>query len=534
MKKSFKYIFGLLLVSSVISCKKDLDINTNPNQPLSATVNTVLPQAIVATANNIAQFNFYGGQVVGYFSNGGGVSGWGSIISYNYQNDEFAALWGNTYDILTDVKYVLDQSANDPTKAQFGAAAKVLKAYNFELLVDTYNDVPYTEANLGLANLQPKYDKATDIYKNLADLLDQAIATFKAGGSGQGTPAFVAADPLFGGSLTRWAELANTIKLKLVLKGQGKVAFTNTTFDAVGFIKADASVQPGYAKIDGKQNPAYNRWAYLASGTAVGSASQYALTPYIMSFYNGTKINDPARANVTFRTGTTTPVNQLGYQLADAGRGQAPSSWYVSRTVGTVTYDKIGILKGPEASQPLMLEAESYFLQAEANLKGLVTGDAYTNFQAGILGSFKYLYLNNSGTQSTGFNAGADATTYNTANTESFLVNYNTFTTRDSNNNLVTRPTTTEEKLQAIITQKYIAFNMTFGHEAWNEYRRTGYPAIITASPTPSQTFVSIASQSTAANKLPTRILYPITEFKYNPANVPNVDKYSTKIFWAK
>lgn len=522
MKKSFKYIFGLLLVSSVISCKKDLDINTNPNQPLAATVNTVLPQAIVATANNIAQFNFYGGQVAGYFANGGGVSGWGSIVSYNYQNDEFSGLWANTYDILTDVKYVLDQSANDATKSQFNAAAKVLKAYNFELLVDTYNDVPYTEANLGLANVQPKYDKATDIYKNLADLLDQAIATFKAGGSAKGTPAFVAADPLFGGNddqLTRWAQLANTIKLKLVLKGQGKVTFTNTTFDAIGFITADANVQPVYTKIDGKQNPAWNRWAYAASGTAVGAASQYAVTPYIMSFYNGNKLNDAKRAAVTFKSGTTTAVNQLGYQLSDAGRGAAPSSWFVGTDVNT--YSKVGILKGPDASQPLMLAAESYFLQAEANVKGLVTGTAATNFKSGIIASFNYLYTDNTGAVPSTRTPAADADAYVTANTASFLANFAV-------------ATTDAQKLEAIITQKYIAFNMTFGHEAWNEFRRTGYPTIVTSGASANQTFVSITSEATAANKLPTRILYPITEFKYNAANIPTVDKYTSKIFWAK
>jgi hypothetical protein len=517
MKKSFKYIFGLLLVSSVISCKKDLDINTNPNQPLAATVNTVLPQAIVATANNIAQFNFYGGQVAGYFSNGGGVSGWGSIISYNYQNDEFAALWGNTYDILTDVKYVLDQSANDPTKAQFGAAAKVLKAYNFELLVDTYNDVPYTEANLGLANVQPKYDKATDIYKNLADLLDQAITTFKVGGTG--TPAFVASDPLYAGSLTKWAQLANTIKLKLVLKGQGKVTFTNTTFDAIGFINADANVQPVYTKIDGKQNPAWNRWAYAASGTAVGAASQYAVTPYIMSFYNGNKLNDTKRAAVTFKSGTATAVNQLGYQLSDAGRGAAPSSWFVGADINS--YSKVGILKGPDASQPIMLAAESYFLQAEANVKGLVTGTAATNFRLGIVASFNYLYTDNTGAVPSTRTPAADADAYILNNAGEPNADF-------------AAATTDAQKLEAIITQKYIAFNMTFGHEAWNEFRRTGYPVIVNSGASASDTFVSTASQATSANKLPTRILYPITEFKYNTANIPAVDKYTSKIFWAK
>lgn len=525
MKKSFKYIFGLLLVSSVISCKKDLDINTNPNQPLAATVNTVLPQAIVATANNIAQFNFYGGQVAGYFANGGGVSGWGSIVSYNYQNDEFAGLWANTYDILTDVKYVADQSSSDATKAEFSAAAKVLKAYNFQLLVDTYNDVPYSEANLGLANVQPKYDKATDIYKNLADLCDQAITSFKA--VTKASPAFVASDPLFAGSAAKWAQLANTIKLKLVLKGRGKVTFTNTTFDTtVGFIDADASVQPGYTKIDGKQNPAWNRWAYAASGTAVGAASQYAVTPWIMSFYNGTKLKDATRANLTFKSGVTTATNQLGYQLSDAGRGASPSSWF--RGTDATTYEHVGILKGPDASQPIMLAAESYFLQAEANLSGLVAGTAATNFDSGVKASYRYLATNNAGTvtvteqQITDWLASYKTSNINAAtNTGNPLVDFSA-------------AATDEQKLAAIITQKYLAFNMTFGHEAWNEFRRTGYPAIVTSGANSSQTFVSITSQATAANKLPTRILYPITEFKYNAANIPAADKYTSKIFWAK
>jgi len=519
MKKSFKYILGLLVVTSAFSCKKQLDINTNPNSPITGTVRTVLPQAIVATANNLAQFNAYGAQVSGYFANGGGVSGWGSIISYNYQNNEFTGLWSGTYDILTDVKYVLDESNNVSTLVEFNAAAKVLKAYNFELLVDTYNDVPYTEANLGLANLQPKYDKGTDIYKNLADLCDQAIVSFKTVTAA--TPAFVAADPLYGGNAAKWSQLANTIKLKLILKGRGKVTFTNTTLDAtVGFITDDAIVQPGYTKIDGKQNPAWNRWAYLASNAVVGSASQYAPTPYIMSFYDGKKITDPARANVVYKSGTTTPVNQLGYQLSNAGRGASPSSWF--RGSSATTYDRIGILKGPDAGQPIMLASESYFLQAEANLNGTVAGgNAKANYLLGITNSYKYLYTNNAGTVTAGKDPAADATAYQTANVTSRLVNYDL-------------ATTDAQKLETIITQKYIAFNMLFGHEAWNEYRRTGYPTIQISGAARDQTFVSIVSESPAADKLPARILYPVTENQYNSGNVPTVNKYTSKIFWAK
>lgn len=519
MKKNYKYFLGLLLISSVFACKKDLDINDNPNAPVEATVRTVLPQALTATANNMSQFNNYGAQVVGYYANGGGVSGWGSIVSYNYQTSEFNGLWSTTYDILTDVKYVLDKSEGDATLTEFNAAAKVLKAYNFQLLVDTYNDVPYTEANQGLGTLLPKYDKGTDIYKSLADLCDEAIASFKTVTTA--TPAFKIADPLFGGDAKRWAQFANTLKLKLVLKGKGKVQFSNTTFDAaVGFITADASVQPGYTKIEGKQNPAWNRWAYSASGAAVSAASQYAVTPWIMSFYDDTKIYDPARANVVFKSGVSTAVNQLGYQLSDAGRGATPSSWF--RGSNASTYDKIGILKGPDAAQPIMLAAESYFLQAEASLDGtLPAGSAKTAYLSGIEASFRYLYLNNAGTVTAGKDPVADAATYQADNVENPLVNFDL-------------AVTDAQKLEAIITQKYIAFNMLFGHEAWNEFRRTGYPSIRTSGADETESFVSIVSESSAPNKLPTRLPYPLSEYKYNAGNIPDADKYTSKIFWAK
>ncbi|MCZ4243275.1 SusD/RagB family nutrient-binding outer membrane lipoprotein [Pedobacter punctiformis] len=520
MRNISKYIFGLMILSSFYACKKDLDINVNPNTATQASVKTVLPTSLVSTAANIVTYNnsITGAQLAGYYGNGGGVSGWNAIISYNYQSSDGQALWTNTYNTLTDVNYVITNSAGDASLNEFNAAAKVLKAFNFQLLVDVYNDVPYTDANQGTKVLQPKYDKGTDIYKALADLCDDAIAKFKP--LTAGTPAFVTADPLFKGDPKKWAAFAQTLKLKLILKGGTKVAFTNKTFDtSVGFLTDDAIVQPGYAKLDGKQNPMWNSWAYSFSGAAVAAGSNYAVTPYIMTFYDKKKINDPARAAVVYKSGISTAVNQLGYQGADAGRGAAPNSWFIGTSA--TTYSKIGIFKGPDMGQPIMLGAESYFLQAEANVIGLVAGTASTNFQNGITASFAYLYKDNTGANSTGKNAVADVATYLTANATNPLVNWSLATTNDM-------------KIEAIITQKYIAFNQLFGHEAWNEFRRTGYPTMV-GTTDKFLTIASTVSEATAANKLPTRILYPLTEYQFNAGNIPSgIDKYTSKIFWAK
>lgn len=510
---------------SLASCSKSLDINDNPNNPTESTPQLVFPQALVATARVVSPFNTYGTQLVGYRANGGGVSGWGSIISYNFTTTDFNSLWSSSYDILNDLQYV-ENTSKPQGQMDLYYAAKLLKVYNYMNLVDTYNDIPYSQALKGKASLTPAYDKAIDIYKDLGSQLDSVVAYFKTSTS---STLFENTDFMYEGDGEKWAQLANTIKLKMLLKAKGKVQFAKTTLDDVGFVTEDVIVNPGFVKNDGKQNPMWNAWAYLYDGSAVGAASQYVPTPYIMTFYNGTKIADEARADLVYKLGISTPVNQLGYQQSDAGRGQAPSSWFLGSS--STSYTGKGILKGPAAGQPIMLASESYFLQAEAVLEGVVAGDVSELFNEGIKSSYNYLNRNE-----------ADAETLSAADLSAYLANYKA----DNPNSLlvnIEKATKKDEKLQAIITQKYIAFNFLFGHEAWNEYRRTGYPSLLIPGTTNyypnnvanrNNTFVSITSEATAVDKLPARVTYPNTEFNYNSANVPTIDKYTSKIFWAK
>ena len=50
-----------------------------------------------------------------------------------------------------------------------------MRAHSYQLLVDAYNDVPYTDALKGQENLTPAYTDAKVIYKDLSDQLDRAI-----------------------------------------------------------------------------------------------------------------------------------------------------------------------------------------------------------------------------------------------------------------------------------------------------------------------------------------------------------------------
>lgn len=500
------------------SCKKFLDINTNPNSATSATPDLILPLAMTATASDMSGFNTYGSQLGGYSANAGGYGGFGEAISYNFSSGTFGGLWSNTYNNLEDYQNIINSTdAQAPTLNNFNAAAKIMKAINFELLVDAYNDVPYTEALMGTANLTPKYDKAEDIYASIATLLDSAIKRINDASSAAGVTPLGTSDVLFGGDMKKWKQLANTVKLRLILTSNGKVNFANKSFDDAGFLTTDALIDPGYTRDNGKQNPDWNAWGFGYTGTDANKA--WIPTQYVMGFYDGNKLADTGRGKAIYYQFPKTGYNRLGVESVSTPKCPSGSFWYsgTNRT-GSSAGGATGILKGPSAGYPLMLAAESYFLQAEAALNGTISGNSEDLFNAGILASFKYLYLNESG--ATVGNPVADFEKYQNDNITDRRVYYKL-------------ALTTEEKLEAIITQKYIANNYIRGEVSWNDYRRTHYPSV-TPGGNGYQTFASTVSESPRPDKLPTRISYPTVEVTYNPTNVESASPFTSFIFWAK
>ena len=244
---------GVLLGTT--SCKKYLDINTDPNRAGTATISPelLLPQALTATANIVNGYNTMGAQLGGFMANAGGYGGFGVSISYQFTTANFNGQFSGPYDNLEDYYTILQRTEGDPLGSYYNGAARIMKAMMFQLLVDAYNDVPYFEALTGEI-LTPKYDDATEIYKSLADELDMAIQTINTGDATSGVKLLGATDVLFGGDMVKWKQFANTIKLRLHVQGQGKVSFSNTTFSTDGFLTTDALVNPGYVKDAEKQN----------------------------------------------------------------------------------------------------------------------------------------------------------------------------------------------------------------------------------------------------------------------------------------
>lgn len=510
---------AMLLAS--VSCDSYLDINENPNSATSASALLVLPQAITGSAAISSAYNSYGAHFGGYIANAGGFSGFGNLFNYQIVPGDYNTLWISTYDNLQDYQYVIEQTNGSDELAYANATAKIMTALNYQRLVDAFNNVPYSEALQNNANLTPKYDDAATIYQDLIAKLDDAIGVISSAKFPKNLNA--SSDPLFSGNMTKWKQFANTLKLRMLIRISGVASladFAQKGFKgidtSIGFLTDDAVVNPGYVK--DKPNPLWNAWAYSTTGTL--SNSSRTATKFAFGFYKGQKLTDNGRGSVIYKNfETNTPVNQLGNEVDAPTVITNYSTWY-SGTFSSASSiaNSLGIMKGPSQGQPLMLAAESHFLQAEAKLKGYLTGEPVESFDNGITASFRYLYKETTNIVSATKDVNADVATYKKDNPASYLVD-------------IKLAKTPAEKLEAIITQKYIALNMIHSDEAWNEFRRTGYP-VTDPKGDGYYNIASLLSTSTRPDKLPSRILYPSSEQSYNAANYKAINQFTDLIFW--
>jgi hypothetical protein len=76
-------------------------------------------------------------------------------------------------------------------------------------------------------------------------------------------------------------------------------------------------------------------------------------------------------------------------------------------------------------------------------------------------------------------------------------------------------------KLNQIMTQKWIAW-VGNGYEAYNDYRRTGFPRLSLA----------LNAQGDDPNVIPKRFVYPASELSGNANNAPNPAPGTTVPVW--
>lgn len=214
--KSSKYLMlALLLVMGSTSCKKFLDVNTDPNNPNNE---SVLVENRLPWIEHFYQYtsgvsNFRSSCIAGvYYSNS---------ASGNALSTTWIAHTGNTTPYQTwfvEVASNLNDMYNSAQKRgaySYMAAANVFSALGYMQMLDIYGEMPYTQATSGIAS--PAFDDGKTIYNGCMAKLNEAISLFSKTQDAS-APALSKGDLWNGGDVNKWIKFCYGLKARYMLK----------------------------------------------------------------------------------------------------------------------------------------------------------------------------------------------------------------------------------------------------------------------------------------------------------------------------
>lgn len=487
---------------TLASCDKGFEeLNTNPNALTDPAIKSMFTLAEIYVDgqdfSNTRGNNMYAAQIVQHFSSLGGPGS-----KYTYSSEYSGSLFGESYGKgLNQIFQLLYVVPNTPENSNLIQSLRIMKVFMFQKLTDTYGEVPYFEAGKGYTDniFAPKYDTQEAIYNDLLKELDEAGTALDA------NKAFVGnADLYYQSDVAKWKKLANSLMLRVAMrlskvnpakakeyveKAVAKGVFTSNDDSLV--LKHDA----GPAGV--KTNPITSSWV---RNDLNGGESNIKFSKTFIDLLKNT--NDP-RLRIYAKleaTGNNNPASQQG--LANDAKEFPGGDKKLFSDPNTSTVLRL------DAPTLIMSYAEVEFILAEAVVRGWnVGGTAQKHYEDGVKAAMEVLTI---------FGDKVPAVT---------TAEYNTYIT--------TYPFkaagTDAQKIEQIITQKWIVLLFN-GFEAFSEYRRTGYPALVPVNDPTGET----------KGTIPRRLIYDQSELITNEANYKTaiqrqgLDLMTTRIWWDK
>ena len=473
-----KYIILFVAIATLGSCKKYLDVNDTVNNPLDVPARLLLPTTTVGMA--WSNGNALGRAASILVQYNAGLSGDPDAYDAYDMEGDFDNQWNfEIYNgTINNLRILIDKT--EGTSPAYSGIAKLQMAYTFSLATDLWGDVPYSEAGFGLKTPQPVFESQQHIYlgngsiKGLFTLVREGLADLnKTSVLLPGTD-----DRVYGGDLAKWKRMGNTLLLKFAMQVSNVVpdtakAVINSVIAGNNFINDNSlDYQVGFSTPLNNQNPMY-------AFDILNRPDEEMMSARFLTLMRN--LNDTVRLSKYYtKPGGVFRGYENGATVAAPVRENR--SRYSAYVVGT----------GGEAPIRLITNFQRAFILAEAALTLGTPGDANALYQEGIKASMR-----------------------KTGMTEAEISTY--FTTNPS---VVNLSGTVQDKVKQIITQKYIAW-VGNGIEAYNDYRRTGYP----------QLALSLNATGDDPNVLPKRFPYVISEAERNP-NQPNPRPRTTQKVW--
>lgn len=472
--------------------------------------------------------------------------------TYAYTDGWSARRWSHFYDDRSVSEYSqLIKTFWFCNKEYYHTAFYITRIYYAFLLsaqTDTYGDIPIQYYVKGAIPPEENvvYTSQKEVYQMIFDMLDQAVTKLTREMPSAAQYDLGDYDKVYGGDKDKWVRFANTLRLRLALR-------VSNVDNQMAKKQAQAALDPnngGLITSNEDNMVQIQKISYLGSG-GDGEKNMYAVifgwgAQIVMS-----KELEWAYKNEALKEGIT--ENSEGFVTKSDADGMKfneksancyldprcgklwyrPSPWEdlggTYANIKETTKDFKGMLNGTtgfgedfmetyspgrSCSNALTTElyddcwwtparevvwlgyAESWFLRAEAALRGWSNDDVDECYTEGIKASMEYYNISES--------------------------DYSDYL------NHVKKPadyTDKEEKLERIITQKWIAV-FPNGNEGWAELRRTDYPRYAAVP------LMNTSNGEVPNGKLIKRIDYPNSEGR-NP-NKPGLDQVNqgTRVWW--
>lgn len=467
----------------------------------------------------------------------------------NVSDNVFLALYVRTLKNLDQAKKLIMEY--QPTASEAITWPKTMKnqlaiidmmqIYAYQISVDTFGNVPYTQALDSNAHPLPAYDDAKVIYGDLIKRLRADLANLDTTGT-----SFATGEKYYNGDVTKWKKFGNSLLLKAgisladsdaaLAQATAQAAITGGVFTSsaddcnLAYLTASPNYSQIYANV-----VASNRNDFVAGKTIVdqmnltGDARRSAFFRQNMHYDLG-KVTDIAGSTITFSLPSTLPA--VAFKVGDdVFKGSVKVGTITAFTATSVTLS--GFSAG-SASVGDSLGFSFYYKGGVIGVKSSFANNsnpgafAYSSTTPGILLNYTEVAFYLAEAQAR-WNIGGDtaANLFAKAVTASFLQWGRT--AAEATAYLTANPYDATNWKKSIGTEAWVAmYNQPL--TGWNFYRRLDYPVLLPA----------VGAVSEANNKVPVRLLYPVTEQSTNPTNYQSAGTaiggnfLYTKIFWDK
>ncbi len=528
--KKIIYIAIAALLFAQCDTDKLHDLNINPQAVNQIDMNFLFSAALLGIASqgssgdnryidwrtNIGMCAY----AIQHLGNAGGGIAPGD--KYTDNGETRAAPFEMTYrDQLKNIAEVLKQTGkggyDEGNKLNTRNASRILRAWSYARLVDFYGNVPYSEANQGTdGTFFPKYDNGKTIYTDLLKELDEAAAALNASDKDQAS--FAKADFVYKGDVSKWKKFAYSVMLRMAMRASDADAALANTYVAKAVAGGPILNNADNFIVPMAINP--SQWTNqngISRAFYPGDGGQPAfLGQTLINHLKGAKKDDASdddprlmiisggrgawtATSFTPFDGGTDPLNQKGMphglDRTDIDRIEGKAVDFDAE------YSKINV-KLMQFDEPYMImnAAEVELLLAEAKLKNIggVSGTDKEHYEKGVKLAMQMYTVHDA------------SLTVSDAAVATYLTQYPYG---------VTKPA-----IQMIADQLWVSKFLNWW-EAWSDWRRLDFPALVPANHPANIT----------GGKIPVRLPYPISETANNPKlkeGGVTPDAYTTKVWW--